>query len=1812
MTVSEGNFPRLVVTGPQEHEGLVLSLSLPEMVIGHSDNADLVLDDRFVSRRHALITVAPTGSVTIHDLNSTGGTFVNEERLRTPRVLQPGDVVRFADLVARFEPADVPRYPETTAVMPVQAAADTGGEAPLTPVSAAAASDATQVINWPSPGHEPPTSPGGDIHAARTAPSFRPLPAESVARALAALPAIQSNDADILGAVRKALARAIASGQDASQLGQDLAAQGIWLGADLKASARATSQPETVAAPVAASPSWAQVAARSAVQADSALRVAVLDRDPSTVSSLSVPVWAIGQMPAGSYGPVSVADPEAQVTVRKWIIPYIIPAQMVSFVQGATTLFVAPVADTGNATSVTLAAGSVWINVASFAAGAPPNSFAGIAGQGGSITCDQALTLGGSTVTVPDGASLTLTVTPAAPGSQGNAVSMVAPPNVMSFAYPDAGAAAAAIDDFTADLYDQIFNCTQNGQPAVYDDTTKTLAFPCSASQAQFAPAPQAGMLLSLSGSAPLEAAGWALQVAQSAPLSLGNAASAGLFYLGFGAGLSAGWPGLSRPEPQSGGIALASTAQLMLWTAAGLAPDVSSQLRVRLWDSQEIPNTMTATRVAGTSLVYEVSGANELIELGAGLTASLDRLLLAGGIRALVSIPDGLVILTSIAGNQHVLAYAAFPAAQIPGVLAKNPDGFPMALDNALINVSAPLLFVLDGGLAKIPASGNYASASGALLVGFLYKLEFPFFPDPYTGAFLSLEDSDANGGLLAEMAWTTPENVTLRLADLQHPHPVQPPPAEASTGITAPESQSAPSPGTFTLGSASTSPGPAIPAPFPFQPHAVTPEAAAGPAATIAGPEPIPVPPAAAGLMMLDVSTRASQFGVEIVDYNLRTAQDLLTIDGLSARTYAVLAPVITLPAISWEPMHNQASPEANSPTGKLLRPPDDGPVCGAGVDSVTLVPISPIQSLGALLAETQTEGSVYGAVLTLPYGAVAGIAQKVGPNDGPAPQLTQPSFSLPAAGADVPLAGAYQLTLRPPLANPAAPLFTGRTYLRTQEDNPSGNLSYGEEVLGFDVAQIFSTDFNNPGNGVPAVRYDLTGYGASLFSDWTDLNPPHPTAIIRVNFVTTVGRTSHEIIQAQSVIHPHGVKTVRTITMDRLNSGSVERTDTGWLPASDGDYTFTPTASGKDIIPADVHMGVIDSLVNVRNIQEFGLPLTTPGTSDADGSPGTVTMQPVTFDADIAINPLHQVVQGGSQVVRLDGLPRTGVPSTGMVGYICLTSKYHLSLADLLGFLSTLPQPAGGPMQATLNLGGSNSVFRSVAMSADAAEDTALSQDALVLTVRGLPVLPAGSAWTVALKQTADPAPRALAPTQSVPVVQPNTGTGVPGAEIHFADPSDIFRLAPSPQVPPANLYGFLQDVTTQKTFLAQPYVVNGMQQLLLRQVPSLADPGALLGAVSSFPAIASALPLTGLANLPTSLGAQSLSVDKWFDTDPGKVAHLIQTPVAVVDLVYRWSPAGPEAPQPNPNDANARIHITLGQSPPAPTWSIDIYEVALKLTIPPVSGNPALWIEGAFHADSQTLPSFPDLQVVYDGPLAPLTQFFTVLNDLGSQLGGSAGGGGASPEIQPDDAAASGAGLNVHYADGVLTVQDTFALPQLPLGPGTIENISLDLGANIDIVHSDVGFLVGIGSPDAPVHWIVDPLSGTGCLQAGVQDGSLAVLVQLGLGLGLAIDLAVASGSASITIAFQVQISGTNYELLLLLTGQAQVTVLGGVASAAITLSCGLGLEFQLPSGGEIPVTAIGTASVGIHISICWVVSIDFSGSWSFSHQFQVPV
>jgi hypothetical protein len=71
-------------------------------VLGRGDQADIQLQDTFASSQHARL--APHGDVIVlEDLGSTNGTYLNEEPLRGPQPLHPGDKIRIGDSSFTFE-----------------------------------------------------------------------------------------------------------------------------------------------------------------------------------------------------------------------------------------------------------------------------------------------------------------------------------------------------------------------------------------------------------------------------------------------------------------------------------------------------------------------------------------------------------------------------------------------------------------------------------------------------------------------------------------------------------------------------------------------------------------------------------------------------------------------------------------------------------------------------------------------------------------------------------------------------------------------------------------------------------------------------------------------------------------------------------------------------------------------------------------------------------------------------------------------------------------------------------------------------------------------------------------------------------------------------------------------------------------------------------------------------------------------------------------------------------------------------------------------------------------------------------------------------------------------------------------------------------------------------------------------------------------------------------------------------------------------------------------------------------------------------
>src|SRR5262245_26397286 len=67
-----------------------------KFLLGRSSQCELVVNDASVSRQHAQITVDSIG-VTLRDLSSRNGTFVNEQRIRAQRI-KLGEPLRFGKI----------------------------------------------------------------------------------------------------------------------------------------------------------------------------------------------------------------------------------------------------------------------------------------------------------------------------------------------------------------------------------------------------------------------------------------------------------------------------------------------------------------------------------------------------------------------------------------------------------------------------------------------------------------------------------------------------------------------------------------------------------------------------------------------------------------------------------------------------------------------------------------------------------------------------------------------------------------------------------------------------------------------------------------------------------------------------------------------------------------------------------------------------------------------------------------------------------------------------------------------------------------------------------------------------------------------------------------------------------------------------------------------------------------------------------------------------------------------------------------------------------------------------------------------------------------------------------------------------------------------------------------------------------------------------------------------------------------------------------------------------------------------------------
>jgi FHA domain len=117
---------RLVVLEPGALRGRSVPVGPQPVLLGRDPASSLVLDDPYVSRRHAALRrVGP--DLFLEDLGSAAGTRLNDERLRGPVPVRPGDVIGLAGVTLRYEePASALGETRVSEAVPPVAAAPAG------------------------------------------------------------------------------------------------------------------------------------------------------------------------------------------------------------------------------------------------------------------------------------------------------------------------------------------------------------------------------------------------------------------------------------------------------------------------------------------------------------------------------------------------------------------------------------------------------------------------------------------------------------------------------------------------------------------------------------------------------------------------------------------------------------------------------------------------------------------------------------------------------------------------------------------------------------------------------------------------------------------------------------------------------------------------------------------------------------------------------------------------------------------------------------------------------------------------------------------------------------------------------------------------------------------------------------------------------------------------------------------------------------------------------------------------------------------------------------------------------------------------------------------------------------------------------------------------------------------------------------------------------------------------------------------------------------------------------------------------------
>lgn len=1028
-----------------------------------------------------------------------------------------------------------------------------------------------------------------------------------------------------------------------------------------------------------------------------------------------------------------------------------------------------------------------------------------------------------------------------------------------------------------------------------------------------------------------------------------------------------------------------------------------------------------------------------------------------------------------------------------------------------------------------------------------------------------------------------------------------------------------------------------------------------------------------------LLDVSTKADLFGVSF-DFHGRHTQGMKThvpvattgspfpiqVDGVDVISQGYNVKAFTVPQISWEPVLNLSQPlvTGDPPRGPNYYPNDGGPlqILNNCENTVALAPLQLADYLIRGFDEHPDTFEAY-AFLTLPFGlkALAVLRDKYTYTDDNGTPHLRPGTELllNAAEFDGEIKGGLQLQLNAgeALIQGQSDLFVGSTVQLNNVLNLAGQ-STGDSTLGRTVTKIFNNEFlGEPpqlirGRGVPLTRIDLSGYGASCFSNW--LNPKAAFAeTSQTSFDIFVGRCAHEVIQVKSMIYPWGIQVVRTITIFKEGSAYVYRTDSGWRAEGNGEFDFrywvTPDPN-QDPVPKDspfeIHPGIIKGLYNVQNIIETEEIALATGSMASDGfvddegvykQQATTLgyeLQPVYFDADVEI----ENTVTGFATKKIEGKSRNVVPSKRIVGYVQVAPRgIPINKETLKNLVVVQLGSIGGPIDCEIDLAETSQKMRLNRFDFNNSFGSDGSSIIFAAAGRGNVLLPKEGSWSM-VKHERDTGEVSPVPANlSVPVIRDGK-LGAPAGKVllRIANPSELLR---SPTDDTLN-YGFLQSTDTQKALFLTPSFEKGVKTLLSKTSPLFVDAFRIVNSKAVFPNIGDAENDFGDAIKLLENGDEFL---KGSLKDVGKDVYKLLNLTGAAEnaaeqgfeLLRKSTPF--ELPDEfnliDLGDGKFRIYIEYKQGSttgkldfdiksmaqnPADTWKSHMNNIGLVLDLAGIKR--LVTIRGNWDSKKGSEAAYPQPDLVWADELKPVVEILEILQKI----------------QQGDYAGAVGNGLKLAMSNKAGTWEYKFEaskeIPVLRFPPGALYNdpnapfkleAGLKLGAYFNAalqVTTDANKLMpsagGLLGFYGRLSVMCVSLSAATVYAIGQVNLDIAadtkigpsLRMKFGFGAQIVVGLPVA-GNVSVLFVVGIEIFAASgiVEVTAFMLFEGHAEILGGLIGITIRIEAKGTVSRKALPGNESRADLACQVTFGLDISIFLVINISFETSWSEQRQ-----